>query len=90
MAGIRLDRALSQLYPDYSLQPLKGWIRRGWCGSMAIGEAKSKVWGELKPSRAVTTRHSPETGVCRCADIPLQVCMRQETLLIDQQTTPDW
>ena len=81
MAGIRLDQALSQLYPDYSRSRLQGWIKEGLVrlnGQPA--EAKSKVWGgetvELSPQA------QPEELAFVAQDIPLNVVHEDETLLI--------
>ena len=46
LAGLRLDRALAQLFPEHSRTRLQGWIRDGRVTvDAARADVKRKVWG---------------------------------------------
>lgn len=80
LAGMRLDQALSQLFPDYSRNRIQDWIRAGVVtvnGQPA--ETKRKLFGGedvvLTPVFDVVTHVAPEA-------IPLHIVYEDEALIV--------
>ena len=80
MAGERLDKALAQLFPDYSRGQLQQWIRAGQVRVDARGwRSRDRLQGEeLVELTAVLPAPSPERGEA----IPLQIIYEDEALLV--------
>jgi 23S rRNA pseudouridine1911/1915/1917 synthase len=79
--GLRLDRALARLLPDFSRNRLAEWIRRHQVtldGQPAL--PRRKVWGGEK-IRVVPER-DPHVLAFRPQDIPLAIVFEDETLLV--------
>ncbi len=80
MAGLRLDQALSALFPDYSRSRLQEWIKRG---AARLDDAevtpKHRVWGgeaiSLTTEAAVSTEIRPEA-------IPLDIVHEDDDVLV--------
>lgn len=80
-AGLRIDQALAQLFPEHSRSRLQGWLKDGLVlldGQQR--EAKSKVWGgeQLEvsvPPLAEDTAHAAE-------DIPLNCLFEDEHIVV--------
>ena len=80
LAGLRLDQALAELFPEFSRAKLQSWIKDGH--ALLDGAAKTpkhKVLGgeqvELRAEIEVQT-------ACRPEDIPLDILYEDEALLI--------
>ena len=80
-AGLRLDRALAQLYPEHSRTRLQAWLRDGHVLlDGAARDAKHKVWGgELlsiaEPEPQAVLAEQPE-------DIALDVVFEDDQLIV--------
>ena len=81
MAGMRLDAALAQLFPDHSRARLKGWLDEGHIevdGEVRAGKSKLEGGESLVarlPDAKVETTAEPE-------DIPIDIVFEDEHLLI--------
>jgi len=81
MAGMRLDAALAQLFPDHSRARLKGWLDEGHIevdGEVRAGKSKLEGGESLVarlPNAKVETTAEPE-------DIPIDIVFEDEHLLI--------
>ncbi|HEX6591178.1 MAG TPA: 23S rRNA pseudouridine(1911/1915/1917) synthase RluD [Moraxellaceae bacterium] len=80
LAGMRLDQAAAQLFPDYSRERLKDWIKDGRLTvSGRPGKPKDRVAGGelmvLEAELAVETPAQPQ-------DIPLNIVYEDEELLV--------
>ena len=80
-AGLRLDQALAQLFPEYSRSRLARWVRAGQVSlDRRMVAPRYRVWGgeviELVPLPQT------ETLKQRGEDIPLEVVHEDEALLV--------
>lgn len=80
LAGLRLDQAMAELFPEFSRNRLQTWIKAGH--ALVDGSAlppKHKVLG----GERVELRVEVETEtVCEGQDIPLEIVYEDEALLI--------
>ena len=80
-AGLRLDRALAQLFPEHSRTRLQHWLRDGYVLlDGAARDAKHKVWGGerlriAEPAPEAVLAEQPE-------DIALNVVFEDEHILV--------
>lgn len=80
LAGLRLDQAMSALFPDFSRSRLQDWIRSG--AAMldgAVVPVKQRVWG----GERVTLRAEPTVSTAVGAEaMPLAIVHEDEALLV--------
>jgi 23S rRNA pseudouridine1911/1915/1917 synthase len=80
-AGMRLDRALARLLPEYSRNRLQEWMRSGHItldGGSA--SAKTKIWGG--ETITVAPQVLPATRQHAAEEIPLQVLFEDADILV--------
>lgn len=80
-AGMRLDQALAQLFPDHSRSRLQAWLKAGHIqldGSPR--DAKHKVWGGER--LCVSEPAAPEAQAEQAEDIPLRIVYEDADLLV--------
>jgi 23S rRNA pseudouridine1911/1915/1917 synthase len=79
-AGCRLDQALAQLFPEYSRERLKSWVREGHCKvDGAILRPKDKVAG----GEQVTIQATLDAVVSwEAEDLPLDIIYEDEDLIV--------
>jgi 23S rRNA pseudouridine1911/1915/1917 synthase len=80
LAGLRLDRALAQLFPDYSRERLKGWIKGG---QVRVDGRELKPRDRLQGGEAVEVAAQIEAEERWAAqDIPLRVVHEDDAILV--------
>ena len=80
LAGLRLDQAMSALFPDYSRSRLQAWIRSGAARvDGAMLPAKYRVLGG---ERVVLKAEAERVAVIAPEDIPLSIVHEDDTVLI--------
>lgn len=80
-AGLRLDRALARLLPEFSRSRLASWIRENRVrldGRTAV--ARRKVWGG--ESITLVPAPDPQTTAFEPEDIPLDILYEDASLLV--------
>jgi len=85
LAGLRLDQALAELFPEFSRSRLQGWIKLGYALVDGVTlTPKHKVLG----GERVELRVEVEAGTnCEGQDIPLEIVYEDEALLIVNKPT---
>ncbi len=80
-AGLRLDRALAQLFPQHSRTRLQGWLKDGHVQlDGAPRDAKHKVWGG---ERLLIDEPEPQAVLAeRPEDIALDVVFEDDQLIV--------
>lgn len=80
MAGLRLDRALAELFPEYSRSKLQTWIKSG---RVQVEGEQLKAKDTVKGNEAIVLDAEAEAVVeCQPEDIPLDIVHEDEALLI--------
>ena len=81
-AGLRLDQALAQLFPQHSRSRLQGWLKAGHIvlDGAPQAEAKRKVWGGEQLS--VAEPPLPEETAQQAEDIALDIVFEDEALIV--------
>ncbi len=80
-AGLRLDHALSRLFPEHSRSRLQSWLRDGRIRiDGASPEAKHKVWGGERVE--VDAAPSAQDTAGQAEDIPLRIVFEDEAILV--------
>lgn len=81
LAGLRLDQALAQMFPEHSRSRLQKWLREGYV-RLDSREAKSKqkIWGgehvEILPQPGAAE------GALRAERIPLEIVYEDDAVLV--------
>ena len=79
-AGLRLDQALSRLFPDFSRSRLQAWVKEG---RVTVNdqrlEGKTKIWGG---ERVVLEAAVEVTDDASAQDIPLEIVHEDEALIV--------
>lgn len=80
-AGLRLDRALAQLFPEHSRTRLQAWLKDGHVVlDGEVRDAKSKVWGG---ERLCVQEPEPEAVLAeRPEDIALDIVFEDASILV--------
>ena len=80
LAGLRLDQALTSLFPDYSRSRLQNWIRSG---RILIDGARQRPKERVKGGETITLDAEPEVlSDCQPQNIPLDIVYQDEAMLI--------
>lgn len=80
MAGLRLDQAAAQLFPDYSRERLKDWIKAGRLTLQGLpGKPKDRVAGG---ESVVLLAELDVATPAQAQDIPLTILYEDEALLV--------
>ena len=79
-AGLRLDQALSQMFPDYSRSRLQAWIK---AGQVTVDGKKLRPRDRVSGGEEVEIEAviEEDTG-CQPEDIPLDVVYEDDSLLV--------
>lgn len=80
LAGLRLDQALSELFPDFSRSRLQGWIRRG--AAVVDGTVLTPKHRILGGEWVVLTAEAETDSTTLAQDIPLDVVYEDDAILI--------
>jgi 23S rRNA pseudouridine1911/1915/1917 synthase len=81
LAGMRLDQALTRMFPDYSRSRLQAWIKEELVrvdGEAA--SAKQKIWGGERVE--VTPQASPEESAFKPQAIDLDIVYEDDAILV--------
>jgi 23S rRNA pseudouridine1911/1915/1917 synthase len=81
LAGLRLDQALTRMFPDYSRSRLQAWIKEELVrvdGEAA--SAKQKIWGGERVE--VTPQASPEESAFKAEAIALDIVYEDDAILV--------
>lgn len=80
LAGLRLDQALAEIFPDYSRSRLQTWLKSGHIHIEGHNlQAKDRVQGS---ERVTLQAHSETSTACKPQEIPLDIIHEDEHLLI--------
>jgi 23S rRNA pseudouridine1911/1915/1917 synthase len=82
-AGLRLDQALAQMFPQYSRSRLQSWLREGRIrvdGRMP--EPRSKVYGGERLEMEIGQPPSDDLDAAQAEDIALAIVFEDEDLLV--------
>lgn len=80
LAGMRLDQALAELFPDYSRSKLQTWIK---AGRVRIGETAPKPKDRVEGGETVSLDAEPEIVTeCNAEAIALDIVYEDKALLI--------
>mgnify|MGYP001827708678 CR=1 FL=1 len=80
MAGMRLDQAAAELFPDYSRARLQKWIRSG--GLLVDGQVMKPTYKVMGGERLQLEAEAEPLGVVVPQDIPLDIIHADEDLLV--------
>jgi 23S rRNA pseudouridine1911/1915/1917 synthase len=82
LAGMRLDQALAQVFPEHSRSRLQAWVRAGrvTLDSHAADDVKRKVWG----GERVVLDVAPTAGTtaARAEPIPLAIVHEDDAIIV--------
>jgi 23S rRNA pseudouridine1911/1915/1917 synthase len=81
LAGMRLDAALAELFPDYSRGRVQQWIRDGNVRLDGI-EVKPRTRLAGDEMLEVTIQHQPQVDEFSAQDIPLDIVYQDEDLIV--------
>lgn len=80
LAGMRLDQALAELFPDYSRSKLQTWIK---AGRVKIGDSVPKAKDRVEGGETVSLDAEPEIVTeCNAEAIALDIVYEDKSLLI--------
>lgn len=80
LAGMRLDQALAELFPDYSRSKLQTWIK---LGRVQVNGANQKAKDKLEGGEQIDLDAEPEKVIiCEAEEIPLDIVFEDEAILI--------
>lgn len=80
MAGLRLDQALAELFPDYSRSKLQTWVK---AGRVTVDGEQLKARDKLEGGEDIELDAEAEVVIAAEAeDIPLEIVFEDESLLI--------
>jgi len=80
LAGYRLDRALAQMFPNYSRSRLAAWLKKGL---VTVDGAARRPRDTVAGGEAVSLRPEPEPAVTsRPEPLPLEIVFEDEDLLV--------
>jgi len=80
MAGYRLDKALAELFPDYSRARLQQWIKQG---HVLVDDEKIRGKDKVQGGEHIEIQADiPQAVTWRAQDIPLDICYEDEDILI--------
>jgi 23S rRNA pseudouridine1911/1915/1917 synthase len=80
LAGMRLDQALAELFPDYSRSKLQAWIK---AGRVRIGDTVPKAKDRVEGGETVRLDAEPEiVTTCDAEAIALDLVYEDQALLI--------
>lgn len=80
LAGMRLDQALAELFPDYSRSKLQTWIK---AGRVKIGDTVPKAKDRVEGGEAIILDAEPEIVTeCNAEAIALDIVYEDKSLLI--------
>jgi 23S rRNA pseudouridine1911/1915/1917 synthase len=80
LAGMRLDQALAELFPDYSRSKLQTWIK---AGRVRVGDIAPKAKDRVEGGETVCLDAEPEIVVdCSAEAIALDIVYEDQALLI--------
>lgn len=80
LAGMRLDQALAELFPDYSRSKLQTWIK---AGRVRVNDAALKPKDRVEGGEAVSLDAEPETVTrCDAEAIALDIVYEDKALLV--------
>lgn len=80
LAGLRLDQALSELFPDFSRSRLQTWIRNG--SAVVDGAVLAPRHRILGGERVILRAEAEENTTALAQDIPLPILYEDESILI--------
>jgi 23S rRNA pseudouridine1911/1915/1917 synthase len=82
LAGLRLDQALAQVFPEHSRSRLQAWVRAGrvTVDARPADDVKRKVWG----GERVTLATAPTAGAtaARAEAIPLAIVHEDDAIIV--------
>ncbi|MEK7991612.1 MAG: 23S rRNA pseudouridine(1911/1915/1917) synthase RluD [Thiotrichaceae bacterium] len=80
MAGYRLDKALAELFPDYSRARLQQWIKQG---HVLVNNEQIRSKDKVQGGEQIEIQADmPQTVTWEAQDIPLDICYEDEDILI--------
>ncbi|MCV6639500.1 23S rRNA pseudouridine(1911/1915/1917) synthase RluD [Candidatus Albibeggiatoa sp. nov. NOAA] len=80
MAGYRLDKALAELFPDYSRARLQQWIKQG---QVLVDDEKMRGKDKVQGGEQIEIQAEiPQAVTWQAQDIPLDICYEDEDILI--------
>ncbi|WP_353570007.1 23S rRNA pseudouridine(1911/1915/1917) synthase RluD [Candidatus Albibeggiatoa sp. nov. BB20] len=80
MAGYRLDKALAELFPDYSRARLQQWIKQG---QVLVDDEQMRSKDKVQGGEQIEIEADmPQTVTWEAQDIPLDICYEDEDILI--------
>jgi 23S rRNA pseudouridine1911/1915/1917 synthase len=80
LAGLRLDQALSELFPDFSRSRLQSWIKNG--SAVVDGAVLTPKHRILGGEQVVLRAEAEHTTTIESQDIPLDIVYEDEDILI--------
>ena len=80
MAGMRLDQAAAELFPDYSRSRLQKWIRSG--GLLVDGQVMKPTYKVMGGENLQLEAEAEPAGVVVPQDIPLDILHEDDDLLV--------
>jgi 23S rRNA pseudouridine1911/1915/1917 synthase len=80
LAGLRLDQALSELFPDFSRSRLQSWIKNG--SAVVDGAVLTPKHRILGGEQVVLRAEAEHTTTVESQDIPLDIAYEDDDILI--------